>query len=924
MPPRKTLALKRDLTLNDIDLANIKKVSVATSQRNRVTPPRFTIALRPATKGKRSPLAVLRASLKSEDLRALQVTGVSEDRFLTLLQSASTQSSQAASANLIASVAKRLKELKGESPAANTASQPSTKTLVEDATCNSGARIRETGQCYARPVFAEPGSQMTASCGYTTGSIVVSAVGVSPPKGYANDGLWVRLRWELDEAATRQAKQREGLNPREIDQIVSNCKAHSTYVEHRFALLSQSYYNAHYAENIPTYDAYRRDMALQIESDPANEALNSSAQSTAPSSNATAEWLAQREAALVGRGSELQTLMRREGIGSLVALNPQAVKEKKLTFDLPDTRRKQSQLEAWRQASEMLLSLRLHHTWDPGVTLREYLYARKDDMFAKFLIDFVRPERLSKLMMQRQLCLVHKARRHHDNMQIYEQDVRAKEGNLRDIFATLRRVSQRVAGVPDPNLDESDVRTIMKEDYPEYNTAVVALRSVTESFNQCCKLLMQHPRADHMMMEQMAECGPTVGTQRSNGTFIGHLVFECVKLVHGLCELWATGQNKLINDVQAIVSGFSYDYHTTMSPLCFILQGPAGTGKTYCAQVMSRIFNACGFLTRGSGVSIKSGTDFKGAYLGQSGPKTVSLLNEHLDSVLVIDEAYTLSVRDGKNGWDSYGKEALDALVNWTTQHEGDIVIIAIGYEKQMNEFLQVNEGLPRRFPYKPILDAPPAALMYTSKFLGALFTSSEPLLSADIQVTADGRGIELDDRARAYVEAVILASRLVRPPGVLPSVDLPVFDSGASNKKQMYSVFTSKGEHDVKFFQLFEANMGAMQNFAVAVKNDVFSDWLPNYTRYRNAASNKYTVADLRRALYKYAQSFPDLQYMSRAKWAAFEASVEKVLRHNKVVKIKGMFDGNCARVASLCGSRVERARCPLTDKCDAQPKRK
>ena len=71
------------------------------------------------------------------------------------------------------------------------------------------------------------------------------------------------------------------------------------------------------------------------------------------------------------------------------------------------------------------------------------------------------------------------------------------------------------------------------------------------------------------------------------------------------------------------------------------------------------------------------------------------MIRSSIGGVLFIDEAYSLC-RD-KN--DTFGLEAIDALVKGMEDNRDDLVVILAGYEKEMGEFLKSNSGLKSRFP---------------------------------------------------------------------------------------------------------------------------------------------------------------------------------------------------------------------------------
>ena len=68
-------------------------------------------------------------------------------------------------------------------------------------------------------------------------------------------------------------------------------------------------------------------------------------------------------------------------------------------------------------------------------------------------------------------------------------------------------------------------------------------------------------------------------------------------------------------------------------------------------------------------------------------------MDEALDGVLFIDEAYTLT-RSGEN---NFGREAIDTLVKAMEDYRERLVIVAAGYDQPMIAFLLFNPGLDSR-----------------------------------------------------------------------------------------------------------------------------------------------------------------------------------------------------------------------------------
>lgn len=89
-----------------------------------------------------------------------------------------------------------------------------------------------------------------------------------------------------------------------------------------------------------------------------------------------------------------------------------------------------------------------------------------------------------------------------------------------------------------------------------------------------------------------------------------------------------------------------------------------------------------------------SATDLIGQYLGQTGPKTQTLLEKALGKVLLIDEAYRL-------GEGQFAKEAMDEIVDCITKpkYYQKLIIILAGYDTDINRLMAMNPGLTSRFP---------------------------------------------------------------------------------------------------------------------------------------------------------------------------------------------------------------------------------
>lgn len=124
-----------------------------------------------------------------------------------------------------------------------------------------------------------------------------------------------------------------------------------------------------------------------------------------------------------------------------------------------------------------------------------------------------------------------------------------------------------------------------------------------------------------------------------------------------------------------------------------IVKGSPGTGKTEVARIIARIYAALGILERGELVEVNR-DKLVSAYPGESEKITAQFIEKAMGGVLFIDEAYQLT----QYGPGDPGHKVIEVLLKYMEDHRGQFIVIAAGYYEQMEQFLDSNDGLRRRF----------------------------------------------------------------------------------------------------------------------------------------------------------------------------------------------------------------------------------
>ena len=135
--------------------------------------------------------------------------------------------------------------------------------------------------------------------------------------------------------------------------------------------------------------------------------------------------------------------------------------------------------------------------------------------------------------------------------------------------------------------------------------------------------------------------------------------------------------------------------------LHMLLVGNAGTGKTTVARLIGKIYGKAGLIKNPDVFVEIRRESLVAGYMGQTGNKVMREVEKASGGVMFIDEAYNLVNGDH----DEFGKDALNTLIAPIENNRDDLMVIMAGYEEEMEDLLNHNQGLRSRLNTKLILE---------------------------------------------------------------------------------------------------------------------------------------------------------------------------------------------------------------------------
>ena len=279
--------------------------------------------------------------------------------------------------------------------------------------------------------------------------------------------------------------------------------------------------------------------------------------------------------------------------------------------------------------------------------------------------------------------------------------------NVLDSNAGLKSIISNIIEFPDYTVDE--LMQIAQEMYSEKKyeldeAATDALRSKLEAASheehfgnvRYVRNLMEasirkqnsrlKKKKDYLPSELDIILAEDIDTQMKGKEFDLEAVFNKIIGLDTVKEIIRAWKSEQEIQKKRKENGLPVDETKTMH---MMFTGNPGTGKTTMARIVADILYNMNILKTNKLVEVDR-SDLVAGYVGQTALKTRKVIESAFDGVLFIDEAYSLSV----GGENDFGKEAIDELVKMMDENRDRLVVILAGYGKEMDDFLDKNDGL--------------------------------------------------------------------------------------------------------------------------------------------------------------------------------------------------------------------------------------
>jgi hypothetical protein len=248
-----------------------------------------------------------------------------------------------------------------------------------------------------------------------------------------------------------------------------------------------------------------------------------------------------------------------------------------------------------------------------------------------------------------------------------------------------------------------------------------------------------------------------------------------------------------------------------------LLMGEPGTGKTESAGIIGNIMRAIGLVADQNRNVYASYTraDLIAGVIGGTSIRVRYKFAVSWGNMMFIDEIYALN----SGNEDSYGREAIDAIVKFSDDFKGEVLLIGAGYETLIRtRVFPINSGFSSRFPNQWLLSN------YSSKQLQVivrkLLRRSEPAAPRD-QLPAPPAAPATPPRALDITSADAIQAELIDR-----AHEMGYFrESNARGARNLVNALLDQRRVRI-FAEVFNRKAGAYGSFAAVARSE--SDLTP------------------------------------------------------------------------------------------------